>query len=351
MYGRLIAGLLAESWRIDPPALPLSARELASITPLLLESGGGALAWCRVRDSDLKDTSAATELRQAYRLHTLQAALHERNIKQVFILFRAAGIEPLLVKGWAVARLYLEPGARPYGDIDLCVHPADYLKAQDVLRAEGYPYPVDLHKGTSLLDDRGWAELFARSQLVQLEDVWVRIPAPEDHLRILCYHLLRHGVERPLGLCDIAVALESRPCGFSWDVCLGANPKRADWVACTIALAQCLLGAYADNTPVTQTGARLPDWLVNSVIKAWGKPFSQHLTRQDSMSFSLRRPRGLVKALSRRWPTPIAGTVGIGGAFSNMPRFPYQLGYLLIRSGYFLKGRSGAETAQDHFFA
>ncbi len=351
MHGRLVACLLAKSWCIDPPASPLSVKELASITPLLLESGGGALAWCRVRNSYLKDTPAATELRQAYRLHTLQAALHARNIKQVFMLFRAAGIEPLLVKGWAIARLYTEPGTRPYGDIDLCVSPADYLKAQDVLRAEGHRYPVDLHKDTGQLDDRGWDELLARSQLVLLEDVPVRIPAAEDHLRILCYHLLRHGVERPLGLCDIAVALESRPCDFSWNMCLGTNPKRANWVVCTIALAQRLLDASTDNVPATQRDARLPSWLVNSVLKAWGKPFSQHFARQDSIIFSLRHPRGLVQALSRRWPTPIVGTVGVGGAFGNTPRFPYQLGYLRIRSRRFLKGRLRAEAAQDRFFA
>ena len=125
--GRLVAELLAGAWRDAPPAPGLSAAELAAVTPLLLASGGAALAWRRVRVSEsLRATPAAHQLRQAYRLHTLEAALHERNIKQVFALLRAAGVEPLLVKGWAVARLYTEPGARPYGDIDLCVRPADY---------------------------------------------------------------------------------------------------------------------------------------------------------------------------------------------------------------------------------
>lgn len=317
--------------------------------PLLLESGGGALAWRRVRNSQLKATPAAAELQQAYRLHAIQAALHEINIKQVLVLIRAAGVEPLLVKGWAIARLYPEPGTRPYGDIDLCVRPEDYSTAREVLRAAGDRYPVDLHKGTGLLDDREWDELFSRSQLVPLEDVAVRVLSAEDHLRNLCFHLLRHGVERPSGLCDIAVALESRPRDFAWHVCLGENRTRADWIACTIGLARQLLGAETGDTPFG-VRKRLPPWLVNGVLKTWGKPFSGHFTQQNSMGFYLHHPRGLVQALAARWPTPIVGTVGTGGAFNELPRFPYQLGYLMIRSGRFLKQLTASELEAARFF-
>ncbi len=50
-----------------------------------------------------------------------------------------------------------------------------------------------------------------RSQLVNLDGVDVRVPGLEDHLGILCLHLLHHGAFRPLWLCDIAAALETRP--------------------------------------------------------------------------------------------------------------------------------------------
>src|ERR1044072_8310450 len=52
--GRLVAQLLAGAWRRLPPPLTHSAEELAEIAPLLLKSGGGALAWCRVRNTDLR---------------------------------------------------------------------------------------------------------------------------------------------------------------------------------------------------------------------------------------------------------------------------------------------------------
>jgi hypothetical protein len=329
----------------------LSIAELVQVTPLLLESGAAALAWCSVRNSHLKATPAANELQQAYRLHAIQAALHEINIKEVLTLFRAAGIESLLVKGWAIARLYSEPGTRAYGDIDLCVRPSDYSAARDVLSASGDRYPVDLHQGMDLLDDREWDELFARSQVVPLDDVTVRILSEEDHFRVLCFHLLRHGVERASGLCDIAVALESRPHNFDWHVCLGKDRTHANWIICTIALARQLLGAETGDLPFELGQERDHRRLVRCVLKSWARPFSEHFTRQKSMSFYLNHPSGLMQALTARWPSPIVGTVGSGGAFNKLPRFPYQLNYLLIRSGRFLRELASAESKPSRFFS
>ncbi|MGI8733839.1 MAG: nucleotidyltransferase family protein [Pyrinomonadaceae bacterium] len=347
--GELVATALATSWRQTPAAPEFSASDLTSITPLLLESGAGASAWRRIRDSFLAESPAAAELQQAYRLHAIQAALHEIKIKQVFKLFRAAGVESILVKGWAIARLYPEPGLRPYGDIDLCVRPEEYKTAREVLSAAGDCYPVDLHNGIGMLDDREWDEVFARSQLVTLENVEVRVLSAEDHFRVLCFHLLRHGVERASGLCDIAVVLESRPAAFSWDICLGENRRHADWIAVTIGLAGELLGAEIGDTPFAVSD-RQPAWLVKCVLKAWGRPFSSHFTQQASLDFYLRHPRGVLQALAARWPTPILGTVGTGGAFNSLPRFPYQLGYLLLRSGRFLKQLSAPNSEPTRFF-
>ena len=131
--GRLVARVLAGAWCQSPPPVELSAGELAAIGPLLLGSGAGALAWWRIRGSALGTTPAALELREAYRLHSLEAALHERSIKTIVALLRSAGVEPVLVKGWAVARLYPEAGLRPYGDIDLCVRPEQYRQAAALL--------------------------------------------------------------------------------------------------------------------------------------------------------------------------------------------------------------------------
>ena len=334
--GELVAASLAGSWRKQPGELSLSPTDLLTITPLLLQSGAGALAWRRLRNSPLAEIPDVAELQQAYRLHAIQAAVHETNIKEVCKLLRAAEVEPLLVKGWAIARLYPENGLRPYGDIDLCVHPADYVKAREVLREAGDRYPVDLHKGTRSLDYHDFDELFSRSQLVRLEETSVRVLTPEDHFRVLCFHLLRHGVERPIGLCDIAVALEASSSDFDWSLCLGKTQKQAEWIRCVIGLARELLDADISQLPFPIQEHQL-NWIVKTVLKAWGRSFSNHITQLAPMDFYADHPQGLLQALAARWPTPIVGTVGVGGSFNRLPRFPYQVGYLLVRSLRFLK--------------
>ena len=149
--GELVAAVLAGAWRPSPPPLSLSLTGLAEITPLLLRTGSAGLGWWRVRSSELRTSSAALQLQQAYRIYILKAAAQKRRIVRAITLLRSAGVEPLLVKGWAIARLYPERGLRPYGDIDLCVRPEQYAVALAVLAPEPERANVDLHEGLSQL--------------------------------------------------------------------------------------------------------------------------------------------------------------------------------------------------------
>ena len=228
--GKLVARVLRGAWRSNPPKLDILESELDQVAPLLLASGGAALGWWRVRHSNLRETPAALELQQAYRLHALQSALHESEIKYLLTLAREAGAEPVLVKGWAVAMLYPEMGLRPYGDIDLCFETKSYARAAAALEGlDRTKYQVDLHEGFSKLDDFSAADLLAKSRRIRIGGEEVRVLGPEDHLRILCTHALRHGAWRPLWFCDIGAAVESRPPDFDWDRCLGPDVLIADW--------------------------------------------------------------------------------------------------------------------------
>lgn len=350
--GRLIAKVLAGSWRAKSPPLDISAEELAQVAPLLLESGAASLGWRQVRNTPLSTSTAASELQQAYRLHTLQAGIHERNIKGVITLYQNAGIDPVLVKGWAVARLYPERGLRPYGDIDLCFRPDQFEQAEALLQTgEGQQYNVDLHKGFTKLDGVAHEELLARSEVVALGDVRVRILGPEDHFRILCVHLLRHSAWRPLWLCDIAATLESRAASFDWDRCLGRNPRQADWVACTVGLAHQLLGAKVDDTPVAERAENLPRWLVPSVLKNWDRPdphLYPPLSYVPPMVTYFRRPAGMLKALRKRWPDPIEASIRMKAPFNEMPRLPFQLGNCFSRVTGFFATLVGLREEQIH---
>ncbi|HXU36968.1 MAG TPA: nucleotidyltransferase family protein [Blastocatellia bacterium] len=343
--GKLVADLLYQSWRSHAPPPRINEDELGTITPLLLGSGAGALAWANIRDSKLGESSSAVELHQAYRLHALHTAAFEDDIKKLITLLRSVNVDPILIKGWAIARLYPDTALRPYGDVDLCVRPSEYAAAKKACESpEGQKYVVDLHDRFGRFDDLTVDELYDRSQIAKLGDVEVRVPCAEHHLRIMSSHMLRHGAWRPLWLCDIAVAIEARPADFDWDLCLGRSRQTRDWVACCVGLAHQLLGAEVDDTPVARKAKTLPGWLISNVMKQWETPYA---TSQPPVSHRaamgsylrgsyLRHPRGLFADLRRRWPNAIEATVYTGGPFNALPRWPFQIGECVARTAKFI---------------
>ena len=248
----------------------------------------------------------------------------------------AVGVEPLLLKGWAVARLYPERGLRPYGDIDMCVRPEQYEVAAAALAAPAAEtVMVDLHKGLPQLHRPSLDDVYARSQLIPLGDVDVRILGPEDHLRYMCIHMLQHGLHRALWLCDIAVVLESLPEDFDWEYLLRGDRRSAGWVASTLCMAHELLGARLDGIAAEDRGKHLPRWLLPSVLRQWSIR-EHYILDSPSMAYSLRHPGHLPRALRLRWPNPIQATVGVGGPFNELPRLPFQLWQCVLRMGYFI---------------
>ena len=338
--GSLVAEILTHSWRRSPEALECSEATLAELVPLLAGSMSGALAWWRVRNTPhLRASPPGQELQETYRFHSIRTALREHTIKHVLTLLSAKRVESILVKGWAVARLYPEPGLRPYGDIDLVVRPEQYSSAVAATKGVGGEYYVDVHDGVGHLDDHSFDDLFERSAVIKLDDVDVRVLSAEDHLRLLCKHLLHHNAFRPLWLCDVAAAVENRASDFDWDRCLGRNRRRADWVACAIGLAHELLGAEVTDTPVARRAARLPSWLAANVLKQWETPYNMSqapVTHKAPMAQYLRDPRGLLGDLRRRWPNPIEATVYVGGPFNELPRWPFQVGECVGRTAKFI---------------
>ncbi|MDT4953359.1 MAG: hypothetical protein QOJ02_1497 [Acidobacteriota bacterium] len=336
-HGRLVAAMLQGSWRRSPTTPEWQSAKLEEIAPLLQRSGAAALCWWRIRFSDLQDIPVAKSFHDAYRLNTLQAALTQQTIKETIALLRSVEIEPILVKGWAVARAYPEKGLRPYGDIDLCVRPHQFAAAESALNnLSDKQYEVDLHSGFAKFGSGSFDEIYARSQLVRLEEMDVRVASAEDHLRFLCIHMLREGAWRPLWLCDIAAVVESLPANFDWDSCLSENRRQADWIICAITLAQQLLGADISDTPAAKKTRQLPRWLVPTILKEWESLLPSMSQRHRApMARHLRHPAEILKGLYNRWPNPIEATISVRGPFNDLPRFPFQLGNCLARTAKF----------------
>ena len=328
--GSLIARLLFLSWRTSSPAPELSESELASIAPLLLGSGCGALAWHRIGESELAGTASGLELQQAFRQHVLASAYIETKIEEVIRAFRAASLGPILIKGWSIARAYPLSGLRPYGDIDLCVRPHEYDRAARLIKTLGdIPLEIDLHRGFGPLLDRDTDSAFERSRLAYLGQTEIRILSEEDQLHLLCVHFLRHGAARPLWLCDVAVGLETRAYDFDWERCLGTKKYRANWIACVIKLVTQILGADEKDLPTDVSKAELPRWFIPAVLKQWGVPFANHPSRQPQVSNYVGRPLWWWKVLRDRWPNPIQGLA------SNNIDFSYPFPFLFQLTNYF----------------
>jgi len=382
--GSNVARVLRGSWRDtgNTSGCVLSEAELTEITPLLCHLGAGALASWQLRDTALASCPAGHKLREIYLRHRLSALLHEREIAQVITLLSAEGIEPVLIKGWAIARRYPDYALRPYGDVDLCVRPDQYDQATRMLRRiasiEG-PF-VDLHSGFAgigqtkrvqspksklqslspvrrlrKIDGDDWDKLHKRSQLVRLSGwkgpiskIPIRVLGDEDHLRVLCRHLLRSGAHRPPWLCDVALLIEQinevqspvnevqspvnevqspkskvqTPVSFNWNICLGRNARDANWIGVAVRLAHELLGANLDKTPFADT--KLPTWLVPAVLDQWGGKRSGRWAVGSGQT-KVQRSKSKIESLYHRWDNPIRATAAVGGRFDDRSRIPYRL--------------------------
>ncbi|MCS6817795.1 MAG: nucleotidyltransferase family protein [Blastocatellia bacterium] len=334
--GALIARALTGCWRATPPPWDLRSEELDDVGQLLLDFGVAGLVWHRLRVSRAEATRWTFRFHQAARACILHALQQERWLVRALACFTAAGIEPILGKGWAAAQSYAAPNLRPYGDADLYIPVEHAAKAFALLNDPQFPpCSVDLHVGFAELDDRTPEQLYARSRRIPLEGTMIRVFGPEDHLRLMALHLLRHGARRPLWLCDVAAALETRPPDFDWEYFLSGDRQRSEWVMVALALAHQLLGARIEDVPFAI--ARLPQWIPSTVLREWEKPYHPRVPLEVTFrSFSL-----FVRELIRKWPNPIEATVTARGRFDEGPRFPLQLADCVIRAGRWLR-RIGA---------
>ena len=325
--GQLVADFLAGSWRNEQARLEIPYADFEALATLLYNAGAAGIAWWRIRESRLKTTPQGELLHQGYRLQALQSAINEERITGAFCLLRDAVIEPILIKGWSIARLYPHPTLRAYGDVDLLVSPADFRAARELLNQAGVWW-VDLHSELSELEGRSVSELFARSHTLDLQQNKVRVLCPEDNLALLARHLFKHGAWRPLWLCDIGVLIESLPATFDWNLSFGSDKRRAEWISSAILLAHELLGANIDKVPMEVRSKRVPEWLTDAVLKQWSTLWHRdHLPIQPRplMANSLGGAKTFLREVRERWPDPIVATFNLEGRVNNFPRLPYQV--------------------------
>jgi hypothetical protein len=173
------------------------------------------------------------------------------------------------------------------------------------------------------------AVLHARAEVVECRGWQVRVPCREDELRLACVHFLCGGGWRATSLCDVALALETRPARFDWGRCLTEDPVRRNWMALAAGLAASLLGARLSGTPFAGAEPTVPDWALRQVHAGFGsRPADQHLP-----AFGTLRLRSMPRAVLARWPpNPLTVTVSRGARFERLPPRRLQLEHAFERA-------------------
>jgi hypothetical protein len=303
---------------------------MEAIAPLLLESGAAPLAWRQIRNSSLATDPVTRTIQDTYRLAILQQRVWTNAVRQVARFFESRNIDAVMVKGWAIARLYPEPAVRLFGDVDLVVRP-EWCEAAVATQADPERPEIAIDLDWTLRDvpGRRFDDFFSRSITLKLDDASIRTPGPEDHLKLVAIHMMRHGAPRPTGLVDVAILAEAADEHFDWEYCMRGTPAAAGWLLGALGLASRVLGADLSRTPYADAAERLPRWAYPALIRQWGRP---HYMNRGSMSAAIQTREGVVRSILERWPNPIQATVRMGAAFGNRPRWPYQLGEFLKRA-------------------
>ncbi len=331
-----VANILRGAWRSVPPPLDFTMDDLQLALPLLQDASLTALAWWRIRRTPLAQTHAGVILRQEYVTQSIRAAAASHRVYQYVSALQAQNIDPIVFKGWALVPHYAEAGMRPAGDVDLAVAPYAAERAAQILRDLGAkPTEMDVHPGladaahAAYIPHSSWEEIYARSLQKSIGAVQVRVLDPADELQLLCIHFLRHLGARPIWLCDIAAALETRPENFDWTRAL-AKPPFTSWIECAILLAHELLDANLENTPLAARQT-LPTWLVSDVLQRWAQPRTPSIMVHDSVFQIWRNPARWKEAVAARVPNRLAATLDFQGSLDEPFLARYQARWLWRR--------------------
>lgn len=302
-----IAGLLAQS--IDWPRLSELAA-LHGVVGLVRHTLAALDAASCVPDPSWRAMDrAAAQI-------AFDGMVQQRQLAGVVAALHNAGIEPLLLKGYALADLvYPDPLARPSADLDVLVRPDQVAPAWqaladmgctlpdaavvDVQLANAYDLPVILPAmaGRATLLELHW-HLAPRSLFALDLDLWraraerfqvAGQPAlrfsPEDMLLHLALHMRKHRYVGLRWLCDVAELLRrlgaahaSRP--LDWQYIIGGARAAGLTVLLytSLALARRLLAAPVE-----------PELLAALEPAAWRRSLLQSVLAQDALLAPLER--------------------------------------------------------------
>jgi Uncharacterised nucleotidyltransferase len=304
--GRQVSLLLWRFWDEDARVL-LSPPTIRMVTPTLLAHGMGAMASRYALRA--RFPSVLEQPDDAQRVHRLRARAAEQRMERAVALLEREQIPYLLWNGWSHARLYPEPGLRPFAELELLVDRADEKRAERALHPAQAGLNLDVRLAAPVLEGALRTDPFAALHERSVERTHgaarVRCLGAEDELRVACLQLLRQGVAQPAGLCDVALILEHSQQELDVERVLHGNA----WIGCVVQLARDVLGARVPAELARDIPrARAPAWVERSLIQAWGRP--KLGLRVDPV----REPRAWFRTLREQLPHPIEVRAAAGAS-------------------------------------
>ena len=271
------------------------------------------------------------------RWHSLRAVAWEVQVCRAVRHFNDSHIEPILIKGWAVARFYGENANRVYTDIDLVISPDQFDDANRVWREWKRPgAPIDLHCSLRNLDRIPWDTAFKRSQIVDLNGTPIRVLADEDNIRVTAAHWLMDGGVNREKLLDIYYLVKNRRNDLDWPMVLEAGtPERRGWVIAAIATARDYAQLDVSGLPEEIRTFQLPEWYKKTLEREWRLGPYPRLY----LYLAIKNPKTLFAQLRRRFPpNPIAAVVDAEGRMDARSPLNYQFRSFFKKIPPFLKG-------------
>lgn len=137
---------------------PIHVARWQALLPLARKHGMSGLLHQAVQTLNPPDVpaDARNALYEIFLNTHLAQRLAYEELGNLLDAFARAELPVVVLKGPALARnLYPEAALRPFGDLDLLIHPADNARAGQILIERGCRVPVEMRAGT---DNRLWAQ-------------------------------------------------------------------------------------------------------------------------------------------------------------------------------------------------
>jgi hypothetical protein len=264
------------------------------------------------------------------RWNTIWSARIGNGIAEISRRLSNKGVVFIVFKGFVAASCYPPQITRPSSDIDIAVDPHLQPAVMAIVAGGVNGITIDVHGGFRQLDQLSWEEHISRSKHLQIEDEIVRVPCPEDHLRIVATHWLNDGGVNKERLWDILYSVENRSNDFDWSKCLDCvSGTRRGWVITTIGLAHKYLGLNIDDLPFRDEALRIPKWVTDTLEREWAieEPIRPLQT-------CTRDPKLFLRQLKRRIPpNPIQATIQMEAPIDDRRRTMIQLRNVIRRAG------------------